>query len=96
MKNKCAAIFDSNIITANLSIDYHMYQKFTKIDIDFRSVVGLEDKEFSEFLKTNWKNDGKTIRLRDVKKLYLIEKLQTHNQSLWSMFKKFGFACLGY
>ena len=27
--------------------------------------------------------------------MYHIEKLQTHNQTLWGMFKKIGFACLG-
>ena len=52
-----------------------------KIDVDFKSVVGLEDKEWSKLLKTNWKNDGKTTELNDIRKLYHIEKLQTHNDS---------------
>ena len=37
----------------------------------------------------------KTIKLSDIRKLYHIERLQPHKESLWSMFKKFGFACLG-
>ena len=27
--------------------------------------------------------------------MYHIEKLQTHNQTLWGMFKNFGLACVG-
>ena len=37
----------------------------------------------------------KPIKITDIRKLYHIEKLKTHNESLWSLFKKFGFACLG-
>ena len=95
MENKCTAIMDNSIISSNLPMNYDIYQKFTRIDIDFKSVVGLEDQEFSKFLKTNWRNEKKTIKLSDIKKLYHIEKLQTHNQTLWGMFKKFGFACIG-
>ena len=37
----------------------------------------------------------KPIKITDIRKLYHIEKLRAHNESLWSLFKKFGFACLG-
>ena len=57
MDNKCTAILDRNIISSNLSINYDTYQKFAKIEIDFKNVIGLEDRLFSKFLKTNWKNE---------------------------------------
>ena len=95
MENKCTAILDNSIITSNLPFNYDIYQKFTKIDIDFKSVLGLEDQEFSRFITANWKDEKKPIKLSDIKKLYHIEKLQTHNQTLWGMFKKFGLACVG-
>ena len=50
MENKCTAIMDNSIISFNISIKYDIYQKFTRIDIDFKSVVGLEDQEISKFL----------------------------------------------
>ena len=85
---------DNSIIISNLLINYDIYQKFTKIDIDFKSVLGLEDQEFSKFIKANWRNEKKPIKLSDIKKLYHIEKLQTHNQTLWGMFKTFGLTCI--
>ena len=95
MENKCTAILDNSIITSNLPFNYDIYQKFTKIDIDFKSVLGLENEEFSKFITANWRNEKKPIKLSDIKKLYHIEKLQTHNQTLWDMFKKFALACVG-
>ena len=53
MENKCTATLDNIIITSNLPINYDIYQKFTKIDIDFKSVIGFEDQEFSKFIKAN-------------------------------------------
>lgn len=50
MKNKCTAIMDNSIISSNLPINYDIYLKCSRIDIDFKSVVGLEDEEFSKFL----------------------------------------------
>ena len=73
MENKFTAIFDNNIITSNLPLYYDIVQEFNKIDIDFKSAVGPEDKEYSKFLKTNWKNKGNAIKLSDIRKLYLIE-----------------------
>ena len=70
MENKCTAILENNIITSNLPINYDIFQKVTKIDIDFKSVLGLEDKLFSKFQKINWKNDGKTIKLSDIRNHY--------------------------
>ena len=45
MENKCTAIMDNSIISSNLPINYDIFQKFTRIDIDFKSVVGVEDQE---------------------------------------------------
>ena len=86
---------DNSIITSKLPFNYDIYKKFTKIDIDFKSVLGLEDQEFSKFIKANWRNEKKPIKLSDIKKLYHIEKLQTHDQTLWSMLRNFGLACVG-
>ena len=44
MENKCTAILDNNIITSNLLLDYDIFQKITRLDIDFASVMGLEKK----------------------------------------------------
>ena len=68
MENKCTAILDNSIITSNLPFDYDIYQKFTKIDIDFKSVLGLENEEFSKFITANWRNEKKPIKLSDNKK----------------------------
>ena len=98
MKNKCNALLDNHIVTSNLPLNFDIFQKITKIDINFNTVVGIEEKElkdFSNFIKTNSKNMQKPIKITDIRKLYHIEKLRTHNESLWSLFKKFGFACLG-
>ena len=95
MENRCTSILDNNIITSNLPINYDIYHKFAKIDIDFKSVLGLEDQEFSNFNTANRRNEKKPIKLSDIKKLYHIEKLQTHNQTLWGMFKNVGLACIG-
>ena len=86
---------ENSIISCNLPINYGIYQKFTRIDIDFKSVVGLEDQEFPKFLNANCRDEKKTIKLSDIKKLYHKEKFQTHNQTLWGIFKKFGFTCVG-
>ena len=55
----------------------------------------MQDEEFSKFITANWRNEKKPIKLSDIKKLYHIEKLQTHNQTLWDMFKKIALACVG-
>ena len=73
--DKCILILDNDIITSILPINYNIYQKFTKIDIDFKSVVWLEAKEFSKLVDTNWQHDGKAIELSDSRKLYYITNL---------------------
>ena len=80
---------DNSKITSNLPINYDIYQKFAKVDIEFKSVIGLEDQEFSKFIKANWRNEKKPIKLSDIKKMYHIEKLQTQNQTLWGYVQKF-------
>ena len=69
MENKCTAILDNSIITSNLPFNYDIYQKFTKIDINFKSELGLEDQEFSKFITANWRNEKQHIKLSDIKKL---------------------------
>ena len=76
MENECTAIIDDSMISSNLPMNYDIYQKFTKIDIDFKSVKGLEDQEFSKFIKANWRNEKKTIKLSDIKILYHIENFK--------------------
>ena len=51
--------------------------------------------KFFQISQNKFKKYGEPIKITDIRKLYLIEKLQSHNESLWSLFKKFGFACLG-
>ena len=89
MESKCTAILDNNIVISNLPINYDSFQIISKIDIDFKIVVGLEDKEFSKFFKTNWKNERKASKLSDIRKLYHIEKIQNHSEAFWSILKKF-------
>ena len=45
-------------------------------------------------MKTSLKNTGKPIKISDVKKLYHLKTLHTNNETIWSIFKKFFYACV--
>ena len=69
MKNKCSALLDNTIVTSNLPLNFDIFQKITKIDINFNTVVGIEEKEltdFSKFIQTNSKNMQKPIKITRV------------------------------
>ena len=73
MKNKCTALLENNIITANLPMNFDIFQKITNIEVKFQNVIGLENEEleeFTKFLKTSLKNIGKPIKISDVEKMY--------------------------
>ena len=97
MKNRCTALLENNIITANLPMNFDIFQKITKIEIKFQNVIGLENEElaeFTKFLKTSMKNIGKPIKISDVKKMYHLKTLHTKSENIWSIFKKFFYACV--
>ena len=97
MENRCNALLEDNIITSNLPINFDIFQKITKIEINFNNVIGLETgeiAEFTKFLKTSLKNTGKPIKISDVKKLYHLKTLHTNSETIWSIFKKFFYACV--
>ena len=97
MENRCTALLENNIITANLPMNFDIFQKITKIEINFKNVIGLqigELTEFTKFLKTSLKNIGKPIKIADVKKMYHLKTLHTKSESIWSIFKKFLYACV--
>ena len=71
-------------------MNFDIFQKITKIGIDFKNVIGLGDEElakFSKFLKTNLKNEDKPIKISDVKEMYNIKTLHTSSESILSIFK---------
>ena len=60
-------------------------------------MIGLENgelAEFTKFLKTSLKNIGKPIKIADVKKMYHLKTLHTKSETIWSIFKKFFYACV--
>ena len=78
-------------------MNFDIFQKITKIEINFKNVIGLqigELTEFTKFLKTSLKNIGKPIKIADVKKMYHLKTLHTKSESIWSIFKKFFYACV--
>ena len=90
MGNKCTVLLENTIITASLPMNFDIFQKITKIGIDFKNVIGLGDEElakFSKFLKTNLKNEDKPIKISDVKEMYNIKTLHTSSESILSIFK---------
>ena len=94
MKADCTALLEKNVIKSTLPVDYEVYQKITKINIKFGDIFGIgksEMKEFSDFLEEKIKNDAKTWRITDIKKLYHITKLQKTSTSLWTNFKTFAY-----
>ena len=97
MEKRCNALLEDDIITSNLPINFDIFQKITKIEINFNNVIGLETgeiAEFTKFLKTSLKNTGKPIKISDVKKLYHLKTLHTNSETIWSIFKKFFYACV--
>ena len=97
MGNKCTALLENNIITANLPMNFDIFQKITEVEINFKNVIGLKNEElaeFSKFLKTSLKNEGKPIKITDVKKMYHIKTLRTRSESIWSISKKIFYACI--
>lgn len=49
MKNRCTALIENNIITANLPMNVNIFQEITKIEINSKDVIGLENEELAEF-----------------------------------------------